>query len=50
LMVNAMLGAVLDLLEVDKRRAAVQEEEILDRASRQLRLIALGMSQWRSKP
>jgi hypothetical protein len=28
----------------------VQEEEILDRASRQLRLIALGMSQWRSKP
>jgi TetR/AcrR family transcriptional regulator, fatty acid biosynthesis regulator len=50
LMVSAMLGAVLDLLEVDKRRAAVQEEEILDRASRQLRLIALGMSQWRSKP
>jgi TetR/AcrR family transcriptional regulator, fatty acid biosynthesis regulator len=50
LMVTAMLGAVLDLLEVDKRRAAAQEVEILDRASRQLRLIALGMSQWRSKP
>jgi AcrR family transcriptional regulator len=50
LMVNAMLGAVLDLLEVDKRRAAAQQTEILDRASRQLRLIALGMSQWRSKP
>jgi AcrR family transcriptional regulator len=50
LMVTAMLGAVLDLLEVDKRRAAAEEAEILDRASRQLRLIALGMSQWRSKP
>jgi AcrR family transcriptional regulator len=50
LMVTAMLGAVLDLLEVDKRRAAAEEVEILDRASRQLRLIALGMSQWRSKP
>ena len=50
LMVSAMLSAVLDLLEVDKRRAATQEQEILDRASRQLRLIALGMSQWRSKP
>ena len=31
-MVTAMLGAVLDLLEVDKRRAAAEEEEILDRA------------------
>ena len=50
LMVNAMLGAVLDLLEVDQRRAAAGQAEILDRASRQLRLIALGMSQWRSKP
>ena len=50
LMVSAMLSAVLDLLEVDKRRAAKQEQDILDRASRQLRLIALGMSQWRSKP
>jgi AcrR family transcriptional regulator len=50
LMVTAMLGAVLDLLEVDKRRAAAEEAAILDRASRQLRLIALGMSQWRSKP
>jgi AcrR family transcriptional regulator len=48
LMVAAMLGAVMDLLEVDDRRAS-DEAVILDRAERQLRLIALGMSEWRSK-
>jgi AcrR family transcriptional regulator len=48
LMVAAMLGAVMDLLEVDHRRTA-EEVAILDRAERQLRLIALGMSEWRSK-
>lgn len=49
LMVSAMLAAVMELLEVDQRHAA-DEVAILDRASRQLRLIALGMSAWRSKP
>jgi AcrR family transcriptional regulator len=48
LMVAAMLGAVMDLLEIDHRRGA-EEAAILDRAARQLRLIALGMSEWRSK-
>lgn len=49
LMVAAMLAAVMDLLEVDKRHRE-DERTILDRAERQLRLIALGMSVWRSKP
>lgn len=51
LMVAAMLKAVMDLLEIDPRPAARRQTEaaILDRAARQLRLIALGMSQWRSK-
>jgi AcrR family transcriptional regulator len=48
LMVAAMLGAVMGLLEIDRRRRA-EETVILDRAERQLRLIALGMSEWRSK-
>jgi AcrR family transcriptional regulator len=48
LMVAAMLGAVMDLLEVDDRRPG-DVVPILDRAERQLRLIALGMSEWRSK-
>jgi hypothetical protein len=47
-MVAAMLGAVMGLLEIDRRRRA-EETVILDRAERQLRLIALGMSEWRSK-
>jgi AcrR family transcriptional regulator len=47
LMVAAMLAAVIDLLEVDERHRE-DEPVILDRAERQLRLIALGMSQWRS--
>jgi len=49
LMVSAMLAAVMELLEVDKRHAE-DEQVILDRAERQLRLIALGMSVWRSAP
>ncbi|HEY2273707.1 MAG TPA: HTH-type transcriptional repressor FabR [Jatrophihabitantaceae bacterium] len=48
LMVAAMLSAVMDLLEVDDRRPG-DAVPILDRAERQLRLIALGMSEWRSK-
>jgi AcrR family transcriptional regulator len=49
LMVSAMLGAIMNLLEVDRRRSA-EEVAILGRAESQLRLIALGMSEWRSKP
>lgn len=49
LMVTAMLGAVMALLEVDKRHAE-DEKTVLTRAEGQLRLIALGMSSWRSKP
>ncbi len=49
LMVTAMLGVVLDLLEVDPRRPD-DTERILDLAHRQLRLIVLGMGAWRSKP
>jgi AcrR family transcriptional regulator len=47
LMVAAMLAVVMALLEVDQRHAA-DEAEIIGRAERQLRLIALGMSRWRS--
>jgi TetR/AcrR family transcriptional regulator, fatty acid biosynthesis regulator len=47
LMVNAMLAAVMDLIEVDKRHAE-DERTVLGRAERQLRLIALGMAAWRS--
>jgi AcrR family transcriptional regulator len=47
LMVAAMLAVVMALLEVDDRRGA-DEAEILDKAERQLRLIALGMGQWHS--
>jgi AcrR family transcriptional regulator len=49
LMVTAMLGVVLDLLEVDPRRPD-EAERTLDLAHRQLRLIVLGMGAWRSKP
>ncbi|MDT4939444.1 MAG: hypothetical protein QOG80_3115 [Pseudonocardiales bacterium] len=49
LMVAAMLATVMALLEADRRRGE-DEQVILDRAERQLRLIALGMSQWRSGP
>jgi AcrR family transcriptional regulator len=47
LMVSTMLTTVMVLLEVDRRRAE-DERLILQRAERQLRLIALGMGQWRS--
>jgi TetR/AcrR family transcriptional regulator, fatty acid biosynthesis regulator len=47
LMVSAMLATVTALLETDKRHAE-DERIILARAERQLRLIALGMSVWRS--
>lgn len=47
LMVSAMLATVMELLEVDKRHAE-DEQVVLDRAERQLRLIALGMGVWRS--
>lgn len=49
LMVAAMLTTVMELLEADPRRPA-EAAALLDRAERQLRLIALGMGQWRSKP
>lgn len=49
LMVTAMLGTVLELLEIDERRPE-DSARILDVAERQLRLIALGMGAWRSKP
>jgi AcrR family transcriptional regulator len=48
LMITAMLAAVMNLLEAVGRRQL--EREILDRAERQLRLIALGMASWRSRP
>jgi TetR/AcrR family transcriptional regulator, fatty acid biosynthesis regulator len=47
LMVTAMLAAVMELLEVDQRHRD-DERHVLDRAERQLRLIALGMGGWRS--
>jgi len=47
LMVATMLATVMALLEADRRRGD-DERAILERAERQLRLIALGMSQWRS--
>jgi TetR/AcrR family transcriptional regulator, fatty acid biosynthesis regulator len=49
LMVSAMLGVIMDLLEMDQRRSE-DETAILQRAEHQLRLIALGMGSWRSKP
>lgn len=49
LMVTAMLGTVMTLLEIDERRPN-EADHILDVAERQLRLIVLGMGAWRSKP
>lgn len=49
LMVTAMLGTVVSLLEADERHPE-DTATILDVAERQLRLIVLGMSAWRSKP
>lgn len=50
-MVAAMLKVIMDLLELDPRPAMRRADEaaVLDRGGRQLRLIALGMSEWRSK-
>lgn len=45
LMVSAMLATVMDLLERDPRRDS--EAAVLRRATRQLRLIALGMAAWK---
>ena len=49
LMISAMLSTVMDLLEADERHPE-DVAELLDKAERQLRLIALGMGAWRSKP
>jgi AcrR family transcriptional regulator len=49
LMVSAMLATVMALLEADQRHSE-DERTILNRSERQLRLIALGMAGWRSKP
>ncbi len=49
LMVSAMLTTVMELLETDERHPE-DATRLLDRAQRQLRLIALGMGEWRSKP
>jgi AcrR family transcriptional regulator len=49
LMVAAMLSTVTDLLECDPRHPE-DVAALLDKARRQLRLIALGMGEWRSKP
>ncbi|MDT4935570.1 MAG: hypothetical protein QOK11_3462 [Pseudonocardiales bacterium] len=47
LMVSTMLNTVMALLEVDKRHVE-DEQAILHRAERQLRLVALGMGVWHS--
>ena len=47
LMVGAMLGIVLALLEVDPHHAE-DERDVVVTAEKQLRLIALGMSEWHS--
>ena len=49
LMVTAMLGTVLELLESDPRRPE-DSAATLELARKQLRLIVLGMGAWRSKP
>lgn len=49
LMVAAMLSTVMELLEVDRRHPE-DVAALMHQAESQLRLIALGMGQWRSKP
>ncbi|MDT4940475.1 MAG: hypothetical protein QOJ34_564 [Pseudonocardiales bacterium] len=49
LMIAGMLSTVMDLLESDERHPE-DAAELLDKAERQLRLVALGMGSWRSKP
>ena len=48
LMVAAMLSAVMELLERDHRHPE-DELSVLAHSEQQLRLIALGMSRWRSR-
>src|SRR5919204_4911217 len=48
LMVSAMLATVMELLESDARHPE-DTTALLDKAERQLRLIALGIGAWRSK-
>jgi AcrR family transcriptional regulator len=48
LMVTAMLGAVLDMLETDPRHPE-DDQRVLERAERQLRLVSLGIGAWRSR-
>ncbi len=49
LMVATMLTTVIDLLESDDRHPE-DSAALLSKAQKQLRLIALGMGAWRSKP
>jgi AcrR family transcriptional regulator len=49
LMVAAMLSTIMELLETDGRHPE-DVAVLLQQAERQLRLIALGMGAWRSKP
>jgi len=48
LLVTAMLDFVLDLLQVD-RPGSEQEAEVVARAEKQMRLILLGTTAWRSR-
>lgn len=45
LIVQAMLAAVVDLLDVE-RRGSADERAVIDRAEKQLRLIMIGMGGW----
>jgi AcrR family transcriptional regulator len=49
LMVAAMLSTVMDLLEADERHPE-DTALVVEKAERQLRLIALGMGAWRPQP
>ncbi|BCN44857.1 TetR family transcriptional regulator [Prescottella equi] len=46
LIVQAMLAAVVDLLEVD-RPGSADERAVIDRTAKQLRLITIGMGGWK---
>ncbi|MBM4475039.1 TetR family transcriptional regulator [Rhodococcus hoagii] len=46
LIVQAMLAAVVDLLEVD-RPGSADERAVVDRTAKQLRLITIGMGEWK---
>ncbi|MGF7123604.1 TetR family transcriptional regulator [Rhodococcus sp. TAF43] len=46
LIVQAMLAAVIDLLEVD-RPGSADERAVIERAEKQLRLIMLGIGSWK---